>query len=252
MCFLPGFNSTTIAVLYSTVETWANRLLQEKTPSTVSLYTLDSTSSTPVPSSTLILHTFLPFSSFSLVPGPVALGGLVILTPNALIHLDAKGNTVECAVNHYHKTEIPAGMEIRGQPDLGLRLEGARLEFLPHSSLHAEALLFLLDGTIHSVRFTKEGGQLKSIAVSMETVARGAALSGIAATSWQSSTGDEIGEGTLLFLGSEVGEGKLVKAWSGPTAPFATGSGVFAEPEEAGMDVDDGEFQHPSSRGLRG
>lgn len=245
VCFLPGFNSTTLAVLYSTVETWSNRVGQEQPPSTISLYTLDSTSPTPVASSTLISHTFLPFSAAGLVPCPAALGGTLVLTPNAIIHVDPSGNTVECAVNHFHKTEVPAGLEVRGQPDLGLRLEGARVAFLAHATVQPEALLLLADGSIRQLRFVKEGRQVKTISVSVEETAKAAAPSGVGAMAWKDAgAGGE--EGTVLFLGSEVGEGALVKAWNGPRAPAAAAvpfvnasldGGVKAE--DAAMDVDD-------------
>ena len=236
VCFLPGFNSTTIAVLYATVETWSSRLGREQPPSTISLYTLDVTSSTPVSSSTLISHTFLPFSAAFLVPCPVSLGGTVVLTPNALIHVDPSGNTVECAVNLHHRSEVPAGLEVRGQPDLGLRLEGARLVFLQHAQ--SEALLLLVDGSIRQVRFNKEGRLVKSVTVSAEETAKGAAPSGVGAMAWK-SVGDGGEDGTVLLLGSEVGEAALVKAWNGSkeaTLPFLPKA---AKAEDIGMDVDD-------------
>jgi len=192
-----------------------------------------------VSSSTLISHTFLPFSAAGLVPCPVSLGGTVVLTPNALIHVDPSGNTVECAVNLYHRSEVPAGLEVRGQPNLGLRLEGARLVFLQHGAAHPEALLLLVDGSIRQVRFTKEGRQVKSITISDVETARGAAPSGVGAMAWR-STGEGGEDGTMLLLGSEVGEATLVKAWNGPkTAVVPSLLPPPVKTEGPGMDVDD-------------
>lgn len=246
VCFLPGFNSTTIAVLYATVETWSSRLGQEQPPATISLYTLDVTSSTPVTTSTLISHTFLPFSAANLVPCPVSLGGTVVITPNALIHVDPSGNTVECAVNLYHRSEIPVGVEVRGQPDLGLRLEGARLVFLQHASAQLQALLLLVDGSIRDVRFVKEGRQVKSITISIEETATGAAPSGVGVLTWQSA-GNDGDDGTILLLGSEVGEATLVKAWNGSTMAVSPSALNAVKTKDPDMDLDvDDDLYAPS------
>ncbi|TFY80517.1 hypothetical protein EWM64_g3505, partial [Hericium alpestre] len=89
--FLPGFNNPTVAVLFQTQETWTGRLKEYKDTMRLFIFTLDLiTRSYPV----ITRVEGLPYDCLSLAPCSPALGGVVVLASNALMHVDQASRRV--------------------------------------------------------------------------------------------------------------------------------------------------------------
>ncbi|CAD6980983.1 unnamed protein product [Tilletia controversa] len=99
MVFLPGFQKPTLAVLYAAQQTWTGRLAEAKDTCSFALITLDmNLSSHPVISE----RHGLPYDSFQIVACPQKLGGCMILSSSAIVHIDQASKVVGTAVNGWH------------------------------------------------------------------------------------------------------------------------------------------------------
>ncbi|TFY69793.1 hypothetical protein EVG20_g3009 [Dentipellis fragilis] len=208
--FLPGFNNPTIAVLFQTQQTWTGRLREYKDTMRLFIFTLDlSTRSYPV----ITTVEGLPYDCLSLLPCSPALGGVVILTSNAIIHVDQASRRVALLANGWlpRISDMPGLALQPGEQARDLQLEGSRLAFVDDRTL----FVILRDGTIYPVEFFVDGK-----IVSHMTMA-----GALAQTTVPTVVKHVIGE--HLFIGSTVGASVLLKA---------------ARVEEEivnGMDVDD-------------
>lgn len=224
--------------------TWNSPLLltsrpEERDTFTLSLHTIDLSSSTGQISYPLIASIpNLPSSSLSLFPCPPQISGVVLLSPNAIIHIDPSGNTVATAVNAYHSHE--SSLLAETLPGVsGLRLEGAQVVFLEEGR---KGLLLLSDGCIRELAFEKEGRMLVRIVVAEEDSERGPSPSaGVCSV----SLGGE--EGECTFVGSLLGDGSLLRIGRKAIGHSAGISVPVMEPttlidEENGMDLDDGTY----------
>ncbi|KNC97783.1 cleavage/polyadenylation factor CFT1 [Spizellomyces punctatus DAOM BR117] len=116
VAFLYGFFEPTLAILYEPIQTWTGRLAARKDTKSLIVVSLDITQrSYPV----LFKVDHLPYNATSLIPVPPPVGGLVVLSPNALIHVDQTSVPgVACAVNSYYGMEsnfpAPPSMESIG------------------------------------------------------------------------------------------------------------------------------------------
>jgi cleavage and polyadenylation specificity factor subunit 1 len=140
----------------------------------------------------------LPYDCASLIPCSPALGGVVILTSNAVIHVDQATRRVALPVNGWQPRvsdmptlPIPVGMH-------ELRLEGARMAFVEERTL----FVVLLDGTIVPFEFVVDGKVVSRLVM-------GAALA-----QTTSPTVVRKVHGEHLFVGSMVGPSVLLRAAS--------------------------------------
>jgi cleavage and polyadenylation specificity factor subunit 1 len=223
-CFLPGFTEPTLAVLFQSVpkETWTGRL--ENNRDTFGLIVLTLASSTP----TVILdcpHP-LPYSCSRIFPCPPALGGVLLLTADAVIHLDQSAKITGCAANGWHKRSSALPLDSSDTP--AIALEGAHVTF-PSPSL---ALLFLRTGDVHSLALDRDGRSLASLRISSQPIVRTVAPSSL-----------ELVGREFLFVASAVGDSVLLRY---QLIGGAGGAPTGAEGEDA-MDVDADAFDTGSS-----
>lgn len=135
-----------------------SRLENSKDTVQLFLITLDVTS-TP-PSSTIISTTSsLPYDSLYLTVCPKDLGGVLVTTSNAIIHIDQAGKKTGLAFNGWanamtemSKTDLVADSE-------PLALEGSRILFI----LAEVALLFLHDGGVRAIRVQRDGRTISKL-----------------------------------------------------------------------------------------
>ena len=140
----------------------------------------------------------LPYDCLSLIPCSSALGGVVILTSNAVIHVDQATRRVALLVNGWQPRvsdmptlPMPVGMH-------ELRLEGARMAFVEERTL----FVVLVDGTIYPFEFVVDGKVVSRLVI------------GTALAQTTPPTVVRKVHGEHLFVGSTVGPSVLLRAAS--------------------------------------
>ncbi|KAI9205850.1 CPSF A subunit region-domain-containing protein [Polychytrium aggregatum] len=101
--FLHGFLEPTLAILYETTQTWTGRLANRRDTKSLSVVSLDI-----VQKSYPILYTVqnLPYNCFKLMGAPSPVGGIMIFSPNSVLHVDQTSVPgVAVAVNPYYGIE---------------------------------------------------------------------------------------------------------------------------------------------------
>jgi cleavage and polyadenylation specificity factor subunit 1 len=169
--FLPGFNTPTIAILFQPEQTWTgcvnivvvtdllndiySRLKETKDNTCLFVVSLDIvTKSYQV----IMAVERLPYDSLYLVPCPHYVGGVIIVSANAFIHVDHASKTVVLPVSGWaHKvTDIPLGST---DPHEDIQLEGSRAVFIGDITL----FVVLATGTAYIVRIQHEGRLVRSL-----------------------------------------------------------------------------------------
>lgn len=181
--FIPGFNNPTIAVAFQTTQTWTglvelfplphfwhlsssvlvSRLNELKDTVSVFIITIDAVTRTyPVISQ----MNDLPYDVLYIVPCPAALGGVLLVTPNAILHVDQTSRTVGIAVNGWANRVSAINLPLQTDSDEGLpleiKLEGSTLTFLRDDSI----ALFLVDGSVRRLLVHMEGRNISRLEVS--------------------------------------------------------------------------------------
>ncbi|KAG8954872.1 mRNA cleavage and polyadenylation factor subunit [Tulasnella sp. 424] len=161
--FIPGFNNPTIAVAFQTIQTWTGRLNEHKDTVSVFIITIDAVTRTyPVISQ----MNDLPYDVLYLVPCPAALGGVLLVTPNAILHVDQTSRTVGVAVNGWANRVSAINLPIQTDGDEGhpleIKLEGSSLAFLRDDSI----AIFLVDGSVRRLLVHMEGRNISRLEVS--------------------------------------------------------------------------------------
>ncbi|KAI0264066.1 CPSF A subunit region-domain-containing protein [Russula aff. rugulosa BPL654] len=193
--FLPGFNNPTVAVLFQAQQTWTGRLKEFKDTMSLYIFTLDLVSRT-YPTMTKVDG--LPYDCLSLIPCSSALGGVVILTSNAVIHVDQATRRVALSVNGWQSrvSDMPTLHTPVGMREL--RLEGARMAFVEERTL----FVVLVDGTIVPFEFVVDGKVVSRLVIG----------NALAQTSSPMVVRKVHGE--HLFVGSMVGPSVLLRTAS--------------------------------------
>ncbi|KAA1478696.1 hypothetical protein DENSPDRAFT_845850 [Dentipellis sp. KUC8613] len=235
--FLPGFNNPTIAVLFQTQQTWTGRLREYKDTMRLFIFTLDlSTRSYPV----ITTVEGLPYDCLSILPCSPALGGVVILTSNAIIHVDQASRRVALLANGWlpRISDMPGLALQPGEQARDLQLEGSRLAFVDDRTL----FVILKDGTIYPVEFFLDG----------KIVSRMTMAGALAQTTVPTVVQHVIDE--HLFIGSTVGASVLLKAArveeeivDGMDVDDASASPAVVDPANE-MDLDDDDDIYGSSK----
>ena len=178
-----------------TLPTVKSRLKEFKDTMSLYIFALDLVSRT-YPAITKVDG--LPYDCASLIPCSSALGGVVILTSNAVIHVDQATRRVALPVNGWQPRvsdmptlPMPVGMH-------ELRLESARMAFVEERTL----FVVLIDGTIVPFEFVVDGKVVSRLVM-------GAALA-----QTTSPTVVRKVHGGHLFVGSMVGPSVLLRTAS--------------------------------------
>lgn len=153
--FLDGFQKPTLAVLYSPELTWTGSLSRTRQTMRVCLVTLDvSVARYPA----TVTSAPLPYDVLYLVACPAALGGVLLVTPSALLHLDQTARLVGVGVNAWLSRTSDLSLPMYTEAgDLDLR--DSQLAFTGS----ADAQLFLRDGRVFNVHCALEGRSVTSI-----------------------------------------------------------------------------------------
>ena len=102
MVFLADYFEPTLAILYEPWPTWAGQLDTVKDSKCLMVVSLSLNTKTY---SVLYKVSKLPFNASKLVPVPAPTGGLIICTPNGLIHVDQACTPAAIGVNDYFGLE---------------------------------------------------------------------------------------------------------------------------------------------------
>lgn len=157
---------------------------------------------------------------------------MILLSPNAIIHIDPSGNTVATAVNAYHQLESSLPAEILPNVS-GLRLEGAQVVFLEEGK---KGLLILSDGRVRELGFEKEGRMLVKIVVGEEDCERAPSPGGMICGA---SLGND--EGECFFVGSILGDGSLLRVGRKSARGLVQSLELIPDTViDDGMDLDEG------------
>ncbi|KAF9970856.1 Cleavage and polyadenylation specificity factor subunit 1 [Actinomortierella ambigua] len=189
MEFLYDFYEPTLAILFSPQQTWTGRLAVRKDTCSLVVVSLDiSHKSYPIIYS--IDH--LPYDCTKIIPMPKPIGGMLVVSANALIHLDQGSTGMGVGVNGYAPlvTEFPLDQ----QPILEMALEGAH-----HAFLAPDQILFSLrSGDLYVVHLQQEGRSLSGFRIEK------------AGSSIQLSCTCALMPG-YFFAGSRYGDSMLIK-----------------------------------------
>ncbi|KAG0205891.1 Cleavage and polyadenylation specificity factor subunit 1 [Mortierella sp. GBA30] len=189
MVFLYDFFEPTLAILFSPQQTWTGRLAVRKDTCSLVVVSLDITHKA-YPIIYSIDH--LPYDCTKIIAMPKPVGGLLVVSANALIHLDQGSSGMGVAVNGYAPmvTEFP----LHSQSHFELSLEGSQ-----HVFLAPDQILFTLrNGDMYVVELQQEGRSLSGFKIEK------------AGTSMQTSCKCSLGTG-YYFVGSRYADSMLIK-----------------------------------------
>lgn len=139
----------------------------------------------------------LPYDSLFLVPCLAALGGVVVVTSNSLIHVSQIGRRTILPMNGWVSRVSDMSLPTLSEDDLkrDLKLEGAHATFIEDKTLY----LVLKDGTVYPIEIAAEGRTVSGFSV-------GAPLARTTIPSVVRRIPEE-----HLFIGSMVGPSVLLK-----------------------------------------
>lgn len=159
--FLPGFNNPTIAVLFQTQQTWTGRLREFKDTVRLVIFTLDIvTQNYPIITSV----EGLPHECLALLPCGTSLGGVVIITSNAIIYTDQSSKRVVLPVNGWVSriSDIPLPSLTPEEQLRNICLEGSRAVFVDDRNL----FVILKDGTVYPLEIVVDGKTVSKLTMS--------------------------------------------------------------------------------------
>ncbi|KAL4399429.1 mRNA polyadenylation protein [Malassezia pachydermatis] len=157
MVFLPGFQKPTLAVLYEPQLTWTGSLSRAKKTMRVSLVTLDVASTMYT---VTVTSEWLPYHALYLVACPESLGGVMIVTPFALWHMDQTARMVGLSTSAW--SEKTCDTPLRHDPDLeDVDLQGSTLTFTDAT----QGLLLLASGDVYAFQCAVEGRTVTSLSL---------------------------------------------------------------------------------------
>lgn len=146
--FLPGFYEPTIAVLFEPKRTWTGRLAAIKDTVCLAIISVDLNRQNYA---TIFFADNLPFDCFTLSAVPKPIGGVLVVSNNAILHFDQGSIGSGISLNAYAKsmTNFPF-------------FDGSRLALHLDSSKHTYvapnvALFVLGDGKLVQLTLNKEG-----------------------------------------------------------------------------------------------
>ncbi|KAF9351531.1 Cleavage and polyadenylation specificity factor subunit 1 [Mortierella sp. AD094] len=189
MVFLYDFFEPTLAILFSPQQTWTGRLAVRKDTCSLVVVSLDVTHKLyPI----IYSIDSLPYDCTKVIAVPKPVGGLLVVSANALIHLDQGSTGLGVAVNGYGPmiTDYP----LQAQHHFDIALEGSN-----HVFLAPDQILFTLrNGDMYVVELQQEGRSLSGFKIEK------------AGTSMQTSCKCSLGAG-YYFVGSRYSDSMLIK-----------------------------------------
>ncbi|KAF8970332.1 CPSF A subunit region-domain-containing protein [Flammula alnicola] len=193
--FLPGFNNPTLAVLFQTQQTWTGRLKEFKDTVKLIIFTLDiATQNYPI----ITFVEGLPYECLTLLPCSTSLGGVVVITSDALIYVDQSSRRVALPLNGWTSriSDLPLLSLSAAEQSRKLFLEGSRSVFIDDRTF----FLILKDGTVYPVEIVVDGKTVSKLTISPP-------LAQTSVPSIAKNLGDD-----HIFVGSSVGPSVLLKA----------------------------------------
>ncbi|TDL22024.1 hypothetical protein BD410DRAFT_828742 [Rickenella mellea] len=191
--FLPGFNNPTAAVLFQTQQTWTGRLKEFKDTISLLIFTIDLvTRKYPIITSV----DNLPYDCISIIPCAPSLGGVIVMSCNAIIYIDQSTRRVTLPVNGWASrvTDLPLLPLRPDEQTRDLQLESAKAAFIDERTM----FVILQDGAIMPVEIVMDGKMVSKLSM-------GPAL----AQSTIPSVVRSVNEGHL-FIGSTAGPSILL------------------------------------------
>ncbi|KAF9924351.1 Cleavage and polyadenylation specificity factor subunit 1 [Linnemannia zychae] len=189
MVFLYDFFEPTLAILYSPQQTWTGRLAVRKDTCSLVVVSLDITHRV-YPIIYSIDH--LPYDCTKIIAMPKPVGGLLVVSANALIHLDQGSSSMGVAVNGY--APMATNFPLQDQHHFDITLEGSQ-----HVFLAPDQILFTLrNGDMYVVELQQEGRSLSGFKIEK------------AGTSMQASCKCALAAG-YYFVGSRYADSMLIK-----------------------------------------
>ncbi|KAF9917041.1 Cleavage and polyadenylation specificity factor subunit 1 [Lobosporangium transversale] len=189
MVFLYDFYEPTLAILFSPEQTWTGRLAVRKDTCSLVVVSLDITHRVYP-----IIYSIdkLPYDCTKVIAVPKPVGGLLIVSANALIHLDQGSTGVGVGLNAYAPmvTDFP----LQSQHHFDIALDGAEHVFLAPNQI----LFTLRNGEMYVVELQQEGRSLSGFKI--EKVG----------SSMQTSCKCSLGLG-YFFVGSRYADSMLIK-----------------------------------------
>ncbi|OZJ02423.1 hypothetical protein BZG36_04828 [Bifiguratus adelaidae] len=231
MTFLHEYSEPTLAVLFKPASSWPGRGLQVGMEAAVIVVSLDLTSRAyPV----IFKYENLPSESLQITSIP-KMGGILVNSANALIHLSQGASPVGYALNAYAKATTKLALDDMYSA-LELRLEGAQLCMLTEQML----LIITRAGQWCTAKFTFEGRKI--VALDLEILPN-SRFSDITKTASERlhppnvalpyHAGGVIPSGIvaidtseLIFVGCRTGDSMLVKISSGGAEDLRVTDGV--------------------------
>ncbi|KAI8362546.1 CPSF A subunit region-domain-containing protein [Mortierella sp. GBAus27b] len=189
MVFLYDFFEPTLAILFSPQQTWTGRLAVRKDTCSLVVVSLNITHKMYP-----IIYSIdqLPYDCTKVIAVPKPVGGLLVVSANALIHLDQGSTGMGVAVNGY--APIATDFALQNQHHFDIALEGSE-----HVFLAPDQILFTLrSGDMYVIEFQQEGRSLAGFKIEK------------AGTSIQTSCKCFIGPG-YYFVGSRYADSMLIK-----------------------------------------
>lgn len=200
LSFLNEYREPTLGVLYSTNATSPALAYERMDNVCYAVYTIDIEQRA---STTLLSVNKLPSDLQTIVPLSRAIGGVLIIGLNELIHVDQSGKTNGVAVNEFAKQASSFAMA--DQSELGMKLEGSVIKQLGPDN--ADILLVLPSGELAMISFKIDGRSVSGFSIARIAHEQGGRL-----LSSGSSCASIIGRGRV-FLGSESGD-SVILGWS--------------------------------------
>lgn len=221
--FLPGFNNPTMAFLYEPHPTSTGRLDRLKDTFKIEVRTLDVLSKAYASLSTC---TSLPFDSQYILACPASIGGIIVVTSTALVHVSQNGKKVVTSVNGWFSkiSNLEANREFE---DVQLELNGSGAAWADDKNL----AVILRDGRLVQVRLELEGRTVQRLSIIKQDSAK--VVEPVTVT----KVGDD-----GLFIGSAVGDSALYEIgrdYQGHDAETDRNEQVLGDHD---MDLDEGEF----------
>ncbi|ORX60565.1 hypothetical protein DM01DRAFT_1300393 [Hesseltinella vesiculosa] len=213
--FLSDYYEPILAILYQTQQTWTGQMQEEKDTAGVVVVSLDLTENLyPV------IYTVdkLPYDSFQLLALPKPVHGMMVVSPNAVLHLSQGSPGVGTAVNGYTKqiTSFHNMKYDQANVSLGVMLDGARALYLGNGV----AAIFLQNGDWLLVKFVQDGNKVVSLQLVHCSYSRVDHVSANRKNKWIHpeqpiavipTCVTNVKQGQYFFLGSRVGDSLLIQ-----------------------------------------
>ncbi|KAK8181710.1 CPSF A subunit region-domain-containing protein [Phyllosticta capitalensis] len=205
--FLHEYREPTFGIISAPKAMAASLLYERKDALSYTVFTLDLEEKA---STALLSVPGLPYDTRQVVPLPLPVGGALLVGANQLIHVDQAGKTNAVAVNEFAKQ--CSSFPMADQSDLGMRLEGCRIEQL--SSENGDLLVVLKNGSLAIISFTLDGRSVSGLSLHRVGQEKGGLVLASAA-----SCATSLGR-NRMFIGSEEGD-SVVLGWTRKTAQLS-------------------------------